>query len=453
MLVNKTGSKVAIIGAGLAGCEAALVLSRMGIKVDLFEARPHRMTPAHKTSSPAELVCSNSFKSDQIPSAHGLLKAELAVLDSPLLDAAKRCAVPAGSALAVDRELFSETVDNLLREEKRIEIIRQELSNPPEGYEFCIIAAGPLASESLTKWLAETFSSSSLNFYDAIAPIVSADSIDRSIAFSASRWEEGDGDYLNCPFTEEEYRIFYDALREADQVVARQFEDQKFFEACLPVEVLAGRGYEALAFGTLKPVGLIDPRTAKRPFAVCQLRKENIAGESYNMVGFQTRLTIPEQKRVFRLIPGLAGAEFMRYGSIHRNTYLDSPRILSEDLSFRSRPSLFLSGQICGSEGYTESVATGHLAALSLAAKMTGNTFAPPPPETALGSLMCHVTGSKEKVFTPSNIHFGLFPPLENVKRGRLGKKEKKEALCRRALDKINEWKKDHSFSRNQSAM
>lgn len=431
---------VAIIGAGLAGSEAALVLARNGISVDLFEARPERMTPAHKTGYPAELVCSNSFKSNQLPSAHGLLKAELSILGSPVLEAAKRCAIPGGSALVVDREAFSAEVERLIREEPGIRLIRQELKEPPLSYRCCIIAAGPLASEDLTNWLAETFSASSLHFYDAIAPIVSADSLDMSIVFSASRWEDGEGDYLNCPFSEEQYRVFYDTLREADRVIARSFENQKFFEACLPIEVAAQRGYEALAFGPLRPVGLIDPRTGKRPFAVCQLRREKLSGESYNLVGFQTRLTIPEQKRVFRLIPGMEKAEFLRFGSIHRNTYLDSPKLLCEDLSFHSNRSLFLAGQICGSEGYTESVVTGHLAAAAVVARVRGETFVVPPAETALGSLLRHVTCSEEKSFTPSNIHFGLFPPLEEKRKGRGWKKEKKELLCDRGVKGMIDW-------------
>ena len=344
---------VAIIGAGLAGSEAALVLARNGISVDLFEARPERMTPAHKTGYPAELVCSNSFKSNQLPSAHGLLKAELSILGSPVLEAAKRCAIPGGSALVVDREAFSAEVERLIREEPGISY-RQELRASliiPLLHNCC----GPLHRRTF-QMACRDFLRITLHFYDAIAPIVSADSLDMSIVFSASRWEDGEGDYLNCPFSEEQYRVFYDTLREADRVIARSFENQKFFEACLPIEVAAQRGYEALAFGPLRPVGLIDPRTGKRPFAVCQLRREKLSGESYNLVGFQTRLTIPEQKRVFRLIPGMEKAEFLRFGSIHRNTYLDSPKLLCEDLSFHSNRSLFLAGQICGSEGYTESV-------------------------------------------------------------------------------------------------
>jgi methylenetetrahydrofolate--tRNA-(uracil-5-)-methyltransferase len=433
-------TSVAIIGAGLAGSEAALVLARKGINVELFEARPEKMTPAHKTALPAELVCSNSFKSQELPTAHGLLKAELSILGSPLLEAAKRSCVPAGSALAVDRELFSKNVETLLKQEPLITYTCKELSEPPSGHEYCIIAAGPLATDRLALWLTNSFTTNSLHFYDAVAPIIQHDSIDHSIAFSASRWEEGDGDYVNCPFTEEEYRAFYDELRVADQVNARDFEQERFFEACLPIEVAAQRGFDALTFGPLRPIGLKDPRTGRRPYAVVQLRKENAASDSYNMVGFQTRLRIPEQGRVFRLIPGLKNAEFLRFGSIHRNTYLDSPGILSADLSFREKPNLYLAGQMCGNEGYTESIATGHLSALFVAARIKGITLSQLPDVTALGAMLNHVTTSEAKPFTPTNIHFGLFPPVEQARRGRGGKAEKKELHCKRALEALNQW-------------
>jgi methylenetetrahydrofolate--tRNA-(uracil-5-)-methyltransferase len=434
-----TNNSVAVIGAGIAGAEAALVLARQGIAVDLFEMRPDRMTPAHSTALPAELICSNSLKSQTLPGAHGLLKEELSILGSPLLALARAHAVPAGSALAVDRLKFSNAVLEKISATHGITFIRKELSSPPEGYAACIIAAGPLVSDALALWLQQEFSAASLNFYDAIAPIVSFDSVDMTIAFFASRNEEGSGDYLNCPFTEEEYRIFLAALREADRTVARSFENARFFEACLPVEVMAERGDLALAYGPLKPIGITDPKTGRWPFAVCQLRRETESGESYNMVGFQTRLTIPEQRRVFRLIPGLANAEFLRHGSIHRNTYLDSPRLLSADLSFKVRPDLFLAGQLCGNEGYTESIATGHLAALFLGARLRSINLPAPPRETALGSMLNHVTASKEPSFTPSNIHFGLLPPMpDNSKRIR--KRANREMMCERALASMREW-------------
>jgi methylenetetrahydrofolate--tRNA-(uracil-5-)-methyltransferase len=435
-------SKVAVIGAGLAGCEAALVAAQKGLSVDVFEMRPGRMTPAHATDLPAELVCSNSFKSVRLHSGHGVLKAELAILQSPLLDAAQRSAVPAGSALAVDRLAFSREVAGRFAGEPRVRLIRIEVAAPPEGYGACIVAAGPLVADSLAQWLAGRGRAACFHFYDAIAPIVSAESIDRSVVFLASRRETDGSDYLNCPFTEEEYRRFYNALREADRTLAHHFESERFFEACLPIEVLAQRGDRALAFGPLKPIGLLDPRSGKRPYAVCQLRRENEAGTCYNLVGFQTRLTIPGQKTVFSMIPGLANAEFLRFGSIHRNTYLDSPELLSADLAFRDNPSVFLAGQICGSEGYTESIATGHLAALFAWSRLVGRPLPPLPRESALGSLLHHVTGSRVRPFTPSNIHFGLFPPLpDNGKRVR--GKANRELLCERALTAIREWAKN----------
>lgn len=431
---------VAVIGAGLAGSEAALVLARNGIKVELYEARPQWKSPAHKTGLPAELVCSNSLKSQQLPSAHGLLKEELTALKSPLLMAARRNAVAAGSALAVDRDLFSRDVLSSLLSNTNIKLTCAEMGSPPLEHPYCIIAAGPLVSEKLICWLKNRFPSDTLHFYDAIAPIVSTESIDFSIAFRASRWEEGEGDYINCPFTEEEYRRFYEALRNADQVRAREFESGRFFEACLPIEISASRGFDALAYGTLRPVGLIDPRSGRRPYAVCQLRRENASGSSYNMVGFQTRLTISEQKNVFRLIPGLGNAEFLRYGSIHRNTYFDSPRLLSNDFSFREEGNLFLAGQICGNEGYTESIATGHLAALFVISRIRGMKIKGPPLNTAMGALFNHIIASPVEPFTPTNIHFGLFPAFEALGGKRIGKKEKKELICKAAILAFNHW-------------
>jgi methylenetetrahydrofolate--tRNA-(uracil-5-)-methyltransferase len=440
--VKRQPFSAAVVGAGLAGTEAALVLAAKDIPVDIFEMRPGQMTPAHTTGLPAELVCSNSFKSRELHSAHGVLKKELEILKSPLLDAARRTSVAAGSALAVDRLKFSETALELIRSTPAIRFISREVTFPPEGYAAVIIAAGPLASEPLTQWLIGRTSASSLHFYDAIAPIVSFESVNLSVAFFAGRHEGEGGDYLNCPFSEEEYRAFYGALRSADRAAARSFENERYFEGCLPIEVMAERGERALSFGPLKPVGLIDPRTNRRPYAVCQLRRENEAGTSYNMVGFQTRLTVPAQRQVFRLIPGLENAGFLRFGTIHRNTYLDSPRLLAPDLSFRSMPEIFLAGQICGSEGYTESVATGHLAALFAAAKINAKILAPPPRESALGSLLEHVIGSPIVPFTPSNVHFGLFPPLPD-NAGRIKKKLSRDLLARRAIDSITKWSGD----------
>lgn len=434
-----SGPSVSIIGAGLAGCEAALVCARMGMRVHLYEMRPGKMTPAHTGGDPGELVCSNSLKSDKLPSSHGLLKHELTILGSPLLSIAQTCRVPAGSALAVDRLKFAEQVRRAL-DRAGVNLIRKELSAPPRDTDITIISTGPLTSETMSAWLSERCGAETLHFYDAVAPIISGDSVDLSKAFFASRRDETTADYLNCPFTEESYRAFFAALKEADTTVAHSFENSKFFEACLPVEVLASRGEKALLFGPLRPVGLTDPKTGRWPYAVCQLRREKTGNESFNMVGFQTRLRIPEQQKVFRMIPGLEQAEFLRYGSIHRNTYLDSPLLVNGDLSLKTDPRIFLAGQLCGNEGYTESIATGHLVGLSVWATATDHAITMPPPNTALGALMRYVTSSEDRPFTPSGVHFGLFPSLEWSGRRKPGKREKKEMYCKRALDEIKAW-------------
>jgi len=431
---------VAIIGAGLAGSEAALVLARRDVAVEVFEMRPLCSTPAHRTDLPAELVCSNSLKSDRLPSAHGLLKEELKLLGSPLLKEAYAARVAAGSALAVDRAEFAHSVLSRISSAPNLRFTRRELSSVPPEHEYCIIAAGPLVSNRLATWLQSTFSADALSFYDAIAPIVSSDSIDTGMAFLANRRESSAGDYLNCPFSRQEYEVFYRALMEADSVAARAFEDERFFEACLPIEVVARRGFGALAFGTLKPVGLVDPRSGRRPFAVCQLRRENASGESYGMVGFQTRLTQEAQREVFGLIPGLSHAEFLRYGSIHRNTYLDSPRLLAGNLSFKTRPNCFCAGQLCGNEGYTESIATGHVAALFVLARLLKRTLPPIPATTACGALVRHVTASPKKPFTPSNVNFGLMDALGQTGLKRIGKTEKRALMCERALQDMQGW-------------
>lgn len=440
--MNSTSkAPVAVIGAGLAGSEAALVLAAQGIAVDLYEMRPECMTPAHKTPFPAELICSNSFKSDQLTSAHGVLKAELHLLKSPLLAIAHTVRVPAGSALAVDREQFSRAVMQQLMQHSNISYIRKECRELPQGYRYHIIAAGPLVSAPLAEWITHRFSAQALSFYDAIAPIIAADSIDMNKAFLASRWNKGGDDYCNCPFnSEHEYRVFYDALITADKVKKHSFEQQHFFEACLPIEVIAQRGIESLAYGPLRPVGLINPHTDKRPYAVCQLRKEQLSADSYNMVGFQTRMTIAEQQKVFKLIPGLENAEFLRYGSIHRNTFCNSPRLLSADLSFKQEPSIFLAGQLCGNEGYTESVATGHCAALFVAHRIRGNTITQFPLTTACGALIHYITNSEQKTFTPTNVHFGLFDAAGLPTDKRIKKSQKKQFLAERALQNMKQW-------------
>jgi len=436
---------VGIIGAGLAGCEAAITLARSGVDVVLYEMRPGVTTPAHKTALPAELVCSNSFKSNDLPAAQALLKKELVELTSPLFAIAAQCAVPAGSALAVDRKKFSELVACALHENALIVRQERELSGPQSRHAITIIAAGPLASQPLMGWIGENFSTEALHFYDAIAPIIALDSINTNVAFYGSRWKPELFDYLNCPFTEEEYNRFYGALIEADTAVKRDFEDERFFEACLPIEVIARRGKESLAFGPLKPIGFKDPRTGRMPYAVCQLRRETADGDGYSMVAFQTRLTISAQQSVVRLIPGLENAEFLRYGSCHRNSYINSPELLSADLSFKKMPDVFCAGQLCGSEGYTESIATGHLAALFVVARLQGKTLAQIPVTTACGALMRHVTASEVKPFSPSSFNFGLLPALQKGQK-KIGKREKHELLCKRAMEDFARWKNDAQF-------
>jgi methylenetetrahydrofolate--tRNA-(uracil-5-)-methyltransferase len=433
-------SSVGVIGAGLAGCEAAIVLARSGVSVTLYEMRPEKPTRAHATGLPAELVCSNSLKSQELPSAQALLKAELDILKSPLLDCARTAAVRAGSALAVDRLAFSTAVLAEIKKNPLIDVQIKELDGPPPGHDGIILATGPLSSDAITGWLTSAFPSSSCYFYDAIAPIVAAGSLDAAQIFFGNRWKPELDDYCNCPFTEEEYRRFYEALIAATTTPARDFEEERFFEACLPIEVIAHRGYQAMAFGPLKPVGFRDPETGRMPFAVLQLRRENSAGESYSMVACQTRLTIGEQQRVFRMIPGLENAEFLRLGSCHRNTYIDSPSLLAPDLSFKALPGIFCAGQLCGNEGYVESIATGHCAALFAQDKIRGYRLEPIPDTTALGSLVKYVTSSETKPFTPSSFHFGLLPGFGPQTRKKIPKKQKHELLCKRALEDLKNW-------------
>jgi methylenetetrahydrofolate--tRNA-(uracil-5-)-methyltransferase len=338
---------------------------------------------------------------------------------------------------------FSQKVESSLSALPGITRSQREAIEPSSGHLRCIIAAGPLASEGLVSWLTETFSSESLHFYDAIAPIVSLDSINTEIAFYSARHTPESTDYLNCPFTEEEYNRFYEALMAADETVARDFEEARFFEACLPIEVIARRGKQSLSFGAFKPIGFTDPRTGRMPYAVCQLRRENKDGDSFSLVAFQTRMTMSAQQQVVRLIPGLENAEFLRFGSCHRNSYMDSPRLLAQDLSFKKMPDIFLAGQLCGNEGYTESIATGHLAALFILAQSKGMNLPVPPVSTACGALLRHVTASEVLPFSPSSFHFGLLPALEAGQKKRIGKKEKHELLCKRAIEDFQEWMKN----------
>ena len=431
--------KIAIIGGGLAGCECAHALARSGIASTIFEMKPEKYSPAHSGTGLAELVCSNSLRSEEPTSAVGLLKLEMADAGSLVMEAARQTRVPAGKALAVDRELFSNCMTAAVEENPLITVERREiesLGDPVlEDFEYVVVAAGPLASTSLAESLSAAIGADHLHFYDAVAPIVDTESVDQNVCYWASRYKPEEKDYLNCPMNEEQYRAFHAALTEADRVGKREFEEKKHFEGCMPVEALAERGDMTLAFGPLKPVGLEDPRTGKRPFAVVQLRPENAEKTALNMVGFQTRLKWPEQKRVFSMIPGLENAEFLRLGSIHRNTFVDAPRVLGPDLQLRARPGVYLAGQITGVEGYVESAACGLWLGLHLAGKILGREVGRPPRETALGGLLSHLE-SDAKNFQPSNVQFGLMPPLNK----RAGKKKRKELYMQRARESYAGW-------------
>ncbi len=429
-----------VVGAGLAGCELAVQLGRRGIPVELWEMKPHRRTPAQRTDGMAELVCSNSLRSDNPENAVGLLKAELRALRSPIMAAAESARVPAGDALAVDREAFSAEVEKWVCSTPGLNVVRREADDLPAAPRLAAICTGPLTSEPLARAIAAATGSGALYFYDAIAPIVSSDSIDRSIAFAQSRYGKGEGDdYLNLPLDASQYHAFVEELRRGEKVPAHDFEEPRYFEGCLPIEVMAERGEDALAFGPMKPVGLSDPRTGRRPHAVVQLRMEDLGGTAFNLVGFQTRLTWPEQRRIFRSLPGLQKAEFLRLGQIHRNTFVNGPSALSRDLSLRARPNVFLAGQITGVEGYVESCACGSLVALAIEARLRGSNFIPPPATTALGSLYRHVTGEAHPpgyVYQPTNVTFGLFPPP----LGRVPKQQRRQELVRRAQADFGSW-------------
>ncbi|MBU0485923.1 MAG: methylenetetrahydrofolate--tRNA-(uracil(54)-C(5))-methyltransferase (FADH(2)-oxidizing) TrmFO [Proteobacteria bacterium] len=430
--------KITIIGGGLAGCEAAWQAAKLGGQIRLYDMKPHRFSPAHNSPMLAELVCSNSLRSDDINSAIGLLKEEMRRCGSLIMAAATETRVPAGKALAVNREHFAEFITTRIEQNPLIEIIRQEITEiPPPGDAPLIMATGPLTSSSLAESLAELTGREHLAFYDAIAPIISADSLDMNIVYQASRYDDGPGDYLNCPLDREQYTRFIQALNEADKMPLKEFEDQKYFEGCLPIEVMAERGEDTPRFGPMKPVGLPDPRTGRAPYAVVQLRKENREGTTYNMVGFQTKLTYPAQKKIFRLIPGLENVEFTRLGSIHRNTFVCGPEVLTSELRLKNRPDLFLAGQLTGVEGYIESTAMGLLAGLNAARLLLGAKLLVPPPDTAMGALINHLTCAESKHFQPSNINFGLFPAVEK----KMPKKMRGEYRAQKALASFDNWK------------
>ena len=424
-------TSITIAGGGLAGSEAAWQAAQRGVHVTLYEMRPHRTTPAHVSDRLAELVCSNSLGSDLPDRAAGLLKAELRYLQSLVLACADETRVPAGGALAVDRELFAAHVTGRVETHPRIRVVRQEVTAIPEGP--AVIATGPLTSDALAGRIAALTGQDHLYFYDALAPIVSADSIDLSVAFRASRYGKGDADYINCPMTREEYGRFVDALVAAERIPLHDFErsDARFFEGCLPVEVLAARGRDALAFGPLRPVGLTDPRTGERPYAVVQLRQDNLAGTLYNIVGFQTNLRYGEQERVFRLIPGLERAEFVRHGHMHRNTFINAPLLLDPTMGFRTRPGLFFAGQITGIEGYVGSIGSGWVAGVNAARFALGQAPLVLPRTSMLGALCHYVSRADPPTFQPMKANFGLMPPLSPPVRN---KRKRYQAYVARAM-------------------
>ncbi len=435
-----SGDALTVVGGGLAGCEAAWQAAQAGQRVRLYEMRPQRATEAHQSDRLAELVCSNSFRNASLDSAVGLLKDEMRRLSSLIMRAADATAVPAGAALAVDREGFAAAVTSAIEGHPRISLVREELDTIPDG--VVIIATGPLTSPALSRWLQEGLGESHLYFYDAIAPIVVGDSIDQAKVFRASRYDKGDPDYLNCPFTREEYYAFVDAIAAAEKVPTRDFEQCLYFEGCMPIEEMVRRGRDTLAFGPMRPVGLVDPPTGRRPFAVAQLRQDDAAATLFNMVGFQTKMTYPAQRRVLRMVPGLENAEFVRLGSLHRNTFINSPRVLRPTLQLRNRAQVFVAGQLVGVEGYVESAATGLLAGVNAARILAGRPAIFPPPTTSLGSLLAYVTESARRDFQPMNANYGLFPPIAQRARGR----DRRRLLAARALEEWERWTVEEGF-------
>jgi methylenetetrahydrofolate--tRNA-(uracil-5-)-methyltransferase len=464
---------IRIIGGGLAGCEAAFQVASAGLPVTLYEMRPVRGTAVHKTDRLAELVCSNSFRGDKIDNAVGLLKEEMRRLGSLVLRAAEQSRVPAGAALAVDRERFSEAVTTAISTHPLIAVARQEVTSIPSASPSnpVIVATGPLTSEALSAEIQRLVGGDHLYFYDAISPIVLAETIERTKVFRQSRWDrsiraadrafggdtdaagasgqavacgvdDGQGDYLNCPFTREEYERFYDALTHAESATVHDFDKERFFEGCLPIEVMAHRGVDTLRFGPMKPVGLVDPRTGRAPYAAVQLRQDNLAADHFSLVGFQTQLKWGEQARVLRMIPGLENAEFVRYGMVHRNTYVNGPTVLTETWQLRKHPAVLFAGQMSGVEGYVESAASGLLAGLNAAALATGRPTSAPPRTTAIGALAYYASHADPAHYEPSNITFGIMEPLASPPRGRM---DRKLAMANRALDALADWMRDRA--------
>jgi methylenetetrahydrofolate--tRNA-(uracil-5-)-methyltransferase len=466
---------VRIVGGGLAGAEAAWQVASRGVRVTLYEMRPSSPTAVHKTDRLAELVCSNSFRGDKLDNAVGLLKEEMRRLGSLVMRAAEASRVPAGAALAVDRERFAEIITSEITAHPLVTLVREEIRAIPESSERepVIVATGPLTSEALSKDIAALVGADHLYFYDAISPIVLAETIDRGKVFRQSRWDrslkaegkrekaegfapacgidDGEGDYLNCPLTADEYARFYDALVHAESATVHDFDKERFFEGCLPIEVMAHRGRDTLRFGPMKPVGLVDPKTGRPPFAAVQLRQDNLAGDHYSLVGFQTQLKWGEQARVLRLVPGLEEAEFVRFGMVHRNTYVNGPDVLCETWQVKRRPSLLFAGQMSGVEGYVESAASGLVAGLNAALLARGDSPSAPPRTTAIGALSYYVSHADPRHYEPSNITFGIMPPLdpegvdpERSRRVR-GKMERKIALSARALEDLDRWMRERA--------
>jgi len=449
-------ARITIVGGGLAGSEAAWQAASRGVRVVLHEMRPVKPTAVHKTDGLAELVCSNSFRGDKLDNAVGLLKEEMRRLGSLVMRAADDARVPAGAALAVDRDLFSSRVTEAIASHPLISIRREEITTIPSGADGpVILATGPLTSDALSAEIAALVGSTHLYFYDAISPIVSGESIDRSKVFRASRWgrslgvrpvacgvDDGEGDYLNCPFTKDEYERFYEALMSAEKAGVHEFDQPKFFEGCLPIEVMAARGVDTLRFGPMKPVGLPDPRTGRDAYAIVQLRQDNIAGDHFSLVGFQTQMKWGEQARVLKMIPGLETAEFVRFGMIHRNTYVNAPSVLRETWQTRMRDDLFFAGQMSGVEGYVESAASGLIAGRNAAALLLGEAPSTPPRTTAIGALAYYASHADPKHYVPSNIAFGLIPPLEQRVKS---KKDRNVAISERALKDLDTWSESTS--------
>lgn len=432
---------VTVIGAGLAGVEAAWQLAARGVAVKLFEMRPVRATPVHRTNQFAELVCSNSLRSDNLSNAHGLLKEEMRRLGSFVMATADASRVPAGQALAVDRDLFSQRITDAIEASTSIQVVREEVDAIPEDG-IVILATGPLTSETLSRSIRDFTGSDHLYFYDAVSPVVEVDTIDFDIAFCASRYGKGGDDYINCPMNRDEYRCFYDALLAASTVDIHEVDKGVYFESCLPIEVMASRGVDTLRFGPMKPVGLPDPRTGREAFAVVQLRQDNLAATLYNVVGFQNQLKWGEQKRILRLIPGLEHAEFARFGMIHRNTYINAPSVLLPTFQTRRRETLFFAGQISGVEGYTESAASGLLAGRHAADVALGLPNLVPPRTSALGALSHYIANAQADNYQPTNISFGLFPPFEPPIRNR---RARRDAVVERALRDLETFTSDHN--------